>query len=136
MVVNTRLLLAGTTFWGWMLIGVSMDRATSYWARPPDGGGSGFLIETLVPYSTWAWLLTLSSLLILVSTLDRRRWLAGCVGHVVALGCYGTFAASTVLGAVFLGLPWAGSGTAAATALLHFGRLLAMAEGGQHGTRR
>lgn len=136
MVVSTRLLLAGTIFWGWILVGVSMDRATSYWFRPPSGGVSKLLVETLVPYPIWGWLLAVSSVLILASTMSLRHWLAGCVGHVIALGCYGTFAASTVLGAVFLGLPWAGSGTAAATALLHFGRLLAMAEGGQSGTRR
>lgn len=136
MVVSTRLLLAGTTFWGWLLVGVSLDRATSYWFRPPDGGASKLLVETIVPYPVWGWVLAVSALLILSSTFTRRAWLAGCVGHVITLGCYATFSTSTVLGAIFLGLPWAGSGTAAATAVLHFGRLLALAGGGHSGTGR
>lgn len=136
MVVSTRLLLSGTTFWGWVLAGLAINRATSYWFRPPAPGQPKILVETVVPYHVWAGLLVLSGLLILASTLDRRRWLIGCFGHVLALGCYGAFTASTVLGAVFRGMPWAGAGVLAATGLLHFGRLLAVAEGGHSGTRR
>jgi hypothetical protein len=133
MVISTRLLLSGTTFWGWLLAAVSIDRATSYLFRPPDTAGSTLLLETIVPYPVWAWILLASAVLILISTVTNRGWLIGCVGHVITLGCYGTFACSIVLGAVFLDLPWAGSGTATAVAVLNFGRLLALAGGGHSG---
>lgn len=121
--------LSNSSFWGWTLAAVALDRASSYGFRPPDEEHPGAHIEQLVPYWMWAVLLTISGLLIVVNSIDARRKLAGLAGHVISIFCYVTFGASIVADAVLHGAAWAGSGTILITAMLHFGRLLLIAGG-------
>lgn len=133
MVAYTRRILSGRLFWGWILGLNSLWRATSYTFRPPEQQDAKFIVEVFVPYSVWAALLYLAGgLVIITATVDGWKP-AAIAGHVVAIFCYGTFFASVVGAAVFLGYPWAGGGLLAINALLHGARLMLIAERRQDG---
>lgn len=133
-------LFSGRT-WSLLLVYSAIVRASSYFERPPNmdvSSKASAVIESHIPYTTWALILTLSAAAILVGMVSRRLRNAAVFGHAVIGGCYLTFTTSVVGTALVYGKPWATAGSLSVMALLHFARCIGIGDeiakdGGQHG---
>ena len=120
--------LADTAVWGWVLAIAASIQSSSYSSRPPHKDGRVFLIEYLIPYPVWAGLLALVAVALVIGVLYPRRIWPSFVGHVTAMLCYGTFAASTLISAILYHEPWAGIAAYSVLGILHIGRAIAVGD--------
>src|SRR5215207_10048606 len=111
-------------FWGYICAVGCINRAISYWLRPPDSDAlSSLTFERLIPYGGWALILLFLGIILVIATAAQMA-ATGMFAHLGATLVYLVFVFTSLVGVIQNNLGWTGVYPLAVVALVHAHRVI------------